>query len=96
MTIFYISGIEAFVTENNPKYANPILNQLKSYKKGMKLDDSYDPYKAAYATMPSHASSNPEIKWLYISWHFCYVFKFDIITNGLGIVRHISFIKRTS
>ena len=91
MTIFDTSGIEAFVTENNPKYANAILNQLKSYKKAMKLDNSYDPYKAAYAAMPSHASSNPEIKQLYINGHFCYVFKFGVITNGLEIVRHISF-----
>ncbi len=91
MTIFDTSGIEAFVTENNPKYANTILNQLKSYKKAMKLDNSYDPYKATYAAMPSHASSNPETKQLYINGHFCYVFKFGIITNGLGIVRHISF-----
>ena len=55
MTIFDSSGIEAFVAENNPKYANP------------------------------------EIKQLYINGHFCYVFKFGIVTNGLGIIRHISF-----
>lgn len=41
--------------------------------------------------MPSHAAANPEIKQLYINGHFCYVFKFGIITNGLGIIRHISF-----
>ena len=41
--------------------------------------------------MPSHAGANPEIKQLYINGHFCYVFKFGIVTNGLGIVRHISF-----
>ena len=55
MTIFDSSGIEAFVTENNPKYANRIIKQL------------------------------------YINGHFCYVFKFGIVTNGLGIIRHISF-----
>ena len=55
MTIFDSSGIEAFVTENNPKYANRIIKQL------------------------------------YINRHFCYVFKFGIVTNGLGIIRHISF-----
>ena len=43
MTIFDTSGIEAWVTENNPKYAN------------------------------------------------CYAYKFGIITNGLGIVRDITF-----
>ena len=32
-----------------------------------------------------------EIKQLYINGHFCYVFKFGIVTNGLGIIRHISF-----
>lgn len=31
MTIFDTSGIEAFVTENNPKYANRIIKQLKAY-----------------------------------------------------------------
>ena len=47
--------------------------------------------KVAYDTMPSHAAANPEMNQLYINGHFCYVFKFDIITNGLGIIRHISF-----
>jgi transposase len=91
MTIFDSSGIEAFVTENNPKYANRIIKQLKAYAKTMNFNKQYDPYKAAYGSMPSHASANPEIKQLYINGHFCYVFKFGIVTNGLGIIRHISF-----
>ncbi|AGX42187.1 hypothetical protein FHU23_000959 [Clostridium saccharobutylicum] len=91
MTIFDTSGIEAFVTENNPKYANRIIKQLKNFKKVCGLDDSYDPYKAAYGSMPSHASANPAIQQMYINRHFCYAFKFGIITNGLGIVRDISF-----
>ncbi len=90
MTIFDSSGIEAFVTENNPKYANRIIKQLKAYAKVKGFDKSYDPYKAAYKSMPSHASANQEIKQLYINGHFCYVYKFGIVTNGLGIVRHIS------
>ena len=94
MTIFDSSGIEAFVTENNPKYANRIIRQLKAYAKTMGFDKNYDPYKAAYGTMPSHATANPEIKQLYINGHFCYVFKFGIVTNGLGIIRHISFYNR--
>lgn len=28
---------------------------------------------------------------MYINGHFCYTFKFGIITNGLGIVRNITF-----
>lgn len=91
MTIFGTSGIEAFVTENNPKYAKRIISQLKTYKKAMQLDDSYNPYKAVYKSMPSHAASNQNIKQLYLNRHFCYVFKFGIITNGLGIVHDISF-----
>ena len=91
MTIFDSSGIEVFVTENNPKYANRIIKQLKAYAKSMGFDKNYDPYKAAYGNMPSHAASNPAIKQLYINGHFCYVFKFGIITNGLGIIRHIAF-----
>lgn len=91
MSIFDTSGIEAFVTENNPKFANRIISQLKAYAKVKGFDKSYDPYKAAYKSMPSHASANPAIKQLYINGHFCYVFKFGMITNGLGIVRDISF-----
>jgi len=60
----------------------------------MNFNASYDPYKAAYGSMPSSASANPEIKQLYINGHFCYVYKFGIITNGLGIVRHIAFYNR--
>lgn len=70
MTIFDTSGIEAFVTENNPKYANKIIHQLKAYAKSL---------------------GENAIKQLYINGHFCYVYKFGIITNGLGIVRDITF-----
>ena len=42
MTIFDTSGIEAWVTENNPKYANRIIKQLKAFKKSHNLDDSYE------------------------------------------------------
>ena len=91
MTIFDSSGIEAWVTENNPKYADRIIRQLKAYAKAMNFDKSYDPYKAAYGSMPSHAATNSEVKQLYINGHFCYAYKFGIVTNGLGIVRHIAF-----
>jgi len=91
MTIFDSSGIEAWVKENNPKFADRIIRQLKSYAKAMNFDKSFDPYKAAYGSMPSCASANSEIKQLYINGHFCYVYKFGLVTNGLGIVRHNSF-----
>ena len=95
MTIFDTSGIEVYVTENNPKYVNRVIKQLKSYKKSACLSDSYDPYKAAYGAMPSHAAANPAIKQLYINGHFCYVYKFGIVTNGLGVIRDITFYNKT-
>lgn len=91
MLLFDTSGIEAWVTENNPKYANRIIKQLKAFKKAKGMADSFDPYKAAYGSMPSHAAANPAIQQMYINGHFCYAYKFGIITNGLGIVRDISF-----
>ena len=91
MLLFDTSGIEAYVTENNPKYANRIIKQLKSYAKAHNFDDSYDPYKAAYASMPASAAANHEVKQQYVNGHFCYAYKFGITTNGLGIVRSIDF-----
>jgi hypothetical protein len=91
MIIFDSSGIEAYVRENNPKYADRIIKQLKSYAKSMGFSKGYDPYKAAYGSMPSCAGSESEIKQLYINGHFCYAYKFGLVTNGLGIVRHIDF-----
>lgn len=41
--------------------------------------------------MPTHATSNQAIQQMYISEHFCYSYKFSIVTNGLGIVRDITF-----
>lgn len=91
MVLFDTSGIEAWVTEHNPKYANRIIKQLKAFKKAKGMVGSFDPYKAAYGSMPSHAAANPAIQQMYINGHFCYAYKFGIITNGLGIVRDISF-----
>ena len=91
MTIFDSSGMEAYVTENNPKYLNRTVTQVKSYAKSKSFDKNYNPHTVAYAMMPSSASANPEVKQLYINGHFCYVFKFGLITNGLGITRHIAF-----
>lgn len=91
MTIGDFSDIESFVTKNNPKYANKIIRHLKAYAKSMGFDKNYNPDKATYGTMPSHATANPEIEQVYINGHFCYVFKFGIATNRSGIICHISF-----
>lgn len=91
MSIFDTTGLEAYVTENNPKYANQKIRQLKPWAKNMSFDKSYDPYKAAYGSMPTHASANQEIKQQYLNGHFCYAYKAGVLTNGLGIIRAIEF-----
>lgn len=42
--------------------------------------------------MPSQAASCPDAKQQYSNGHFCYVDKFAILTNGLGIIRYIAFL----
>ena len=86
MSVFDTTGLEAYVTENNPKYANQKIRQLKAWAKANGLDSSYDPYKAAYGSMPTHAS-----KQQYLNGHFCYAYKAGVLTNGLGIIRAIEF-----
>ena len=85
--IFDTTGIEAYVTENNPKYLNKIIKQQKYFAKN---NPTFDPHKAAYANMPKHSSASKDIKQLYINGHFCYVYKYGLLTNGLGVIRHIS------
>ena len=89
MLTFDISSIELYVTENNPKTLNELIKILKAF-----YNDKPDvnPYKMAYGLMPSQAATCPDAKHTYINRHFCYADKFAILTNGLGIVLHISFI----
>ena len=70
MTIFDTSGIEAYVQENNPKYADSIIKRLKAWKKAVGAPENYDSYKAAYTSMPPHAFANPKVKQMYINGHF--------------------------
>ena len=86
--IYDTSGLEPYVTENNPKFVNKLINSLKSVYKN---DPSVDIYKLAYNFMPSHSASEPSVKQMYINGHFCYAHKFGILTNGLGIPRHLAF-----
>lgn len=89
MLTFDTSGIELYVTENNPKTLNALIKKLKAYYKNK---PDVDPYKMAYRLMPSHAASCPDARQMYINGHFCYADKFAILSNGPGIVRHIAFI----
>ena len=89
MLTFDTTGIELYVAENNPKALNTLISKLKAYYKD---NSSVDHYKMAYGLMPSKAAKSPAAKQLYINGHFCYADKFAILTNGLEIVRHISFL----
>jgi len=89
MLPFDTSGIELYVSENNPKTLNALIKKLKAFYKDK---PDVDPYKMAYGLMPSQAAICPDAKQMYINGHFCYADKFAIRTNGLDIVRHISFI----
>ena len=86
---FDTSGIELFVSENNPKTLNALIKKLKAFYKNK---PDVDPYKMAYGLMPSVAASCPDAKQMYINGHFCYADKLGILTNGLGIVRNIVFL----
>lgn len=85
--IYDTTGIEANVSENNPKFYNTKLKEAKKIAKG---NDGYNPYMGVYSLLPSESKTNPEIRQQYINGHFCYAAKAAIMTNGLGIVRHIS------
>jgi len=86
---FDTTGIEVYVTENNPKTLNALIKRLKS---AYKNKPDVDPYKMAYGLMPSTAEASPSAKQMYINGHFCYAHKLSLVTNGLGIIRHIAFL----
>lgn len=59
MLTFDTSGIELYVTQNNPKALNALIKRLKSYYKG---NPDVDPHSMAYGLMPSQAASCPDAK----------------------------------
>jgi len=86
--IYDTSGSEANVKENNPKFINSKINNAK---KIAAKNPEINAHALAYSQMPAVSQTNPFVNQQYINGHFCYAHKFGIITNGLGIVRHISF-----
>lgn len=86
MLIFDTTGIESYVTENNPKFMVKMAAQSKSISK---IDPTFDASKGATALLPKVAASNPAVRQQYINGHFCYAQKAAVIANGLGIVRRL-------
>ena len=86
MLVYDTTGIESYVAENNPKFMGKMAAQSRSIAK---LDPSFDPSGGGAALLPKAAASNPAVKQQYINGHFCYAQKAAVISNGLGIVRHL-------
>ena len=72
MLVYDTTGIESYVTENNPKFMGKMAAQSRSITK---LDPSFDPSGGAAALLPKTAASNPAVKQQYINGHFCYAQK---------------------
>ena len=86
--IYDTTGIESYVAENNPKFFSSKLRQAKLMAK---TNPNTDPYRTVYGLLPDCAAASPAVKQQYINGHFCYAQKAGLLTNGLGIVRHIAF-----
>ena len=86
--IYDTTGIESHVAENNPKFFS---NKLRLAKFMGKTNPDINPYRAVYGLLPDCAAANPAVKQQYINGHFCYAQKAGLLTNGLGVVRHIAF-----
>ena len=86
--IFDTTGIEPYVKENNPKFYNTKLTCAKNIKRS---NPNYNPYIGVYNLFPDEAEKAKLAKHQYINGHFCYAYKAAVITDGLGIIQHISF-----
>lgn len=82
------TGFEPYVKENNPKFFDSLYRNAKKLSKSI---PDFNPHSYACSKMPKSASSNPDAKFSYINGHYCYSIKAAVVTNGLGIVQHISF-----
>jgi len=86
MLNFDTTGVESYVAENNPKFAMLKERQATSYAK---VNPEFDAEKGRHTFMPQASQSNGEVKYQYIDGHFCYAQKAAVLTNGLGIIRHL-------
>lgn len=86
--IFDTTGIEPAVSENNPKF---LASKLNSAKKYAKTHPDFEPFHGVYSFLPDACAVNSDVRRQYVNGHFCYALKAGILTNGLGIIRHIAF-----
>lgn len=84
------TGFEAYVKENNPKFHQSLISQGKKIAK-LKNDKNFDVDKFAQSQTPKKSTANPDIKLAFLNSHFGFFLKANVVTNGLGVVRHIDF-----
>ncbi|MDP4178385.1 MAG: transposase, partial [Bacillota bacterium] len=82
------TGIEGYVKENNPKSFDTIMRNTKKFSKNIR---NFNAHSYTCSQMPKHSFANEDIKLSYINGHYCYSQKVALVTNGLGIIRHIDF-----
>ena len=86
MLVFDTTGIESYVAENNPKYRHSKENHSKFIAK---TDPNFNSAGGVRALFPLVSESNHHVKFQYINGHFCYAQKAAVVSNGLGIIRHL-------
>ncbi|MDY2736364.1 transposase, partial [Intestinibacter sp.] len=84
------TGFEVYVKENNPKFYANLLRISKNFGKLNDIEN-FNPEKYAQSQYPKYAYANPEIPLSYLNSHFGFFVKSNIVTDGLGIIRHIDF-----
>ena len=82
------TGIEGYVKENNPKAFDSVMRNTRKFSKNI---PNFNAHSYACSQMPKESLSNKDIKLSYINGHYCYSRKVALVTNGLGIIRHIDF-----
>ncbi len=90
LLVYDTTGVEPVVKENNPKFINSEIKRQKQYAKYYE-NKEYNVYGAAYKSLPKYSSANRDIKLDFVNGHFCYAYKFGLITNGLGIPLAVNF-----
>ena len=78
------SALKPKVKENNPKFLQSEIRKQENFARTIN-NDKFDPIRAAYKNMPKHSAANPSFRLDYLNGHFCYGYKFNLITNGFGI-----------
>jgi ssDNA-binding Zn-finger/Zn-ribbon topoisomerase 1 len=64
---------------------------MRNTRKFSKNIPNFNAHSYACSQMPKQSLSNKDIKLSYINGHYCYSRKVALVTNGLGIIRHIDF-----